>query len=85
MSFIPSCKDVTEHASDYLERNLTFRQRLGYRIHLFICISCRRYLSQLKLTIATLAKMPGASPQPASEKQVQDIVSHLHQHTKKKD
>lgn len=85
MSLIPSCKDVTEHASDYLEKNLSFRQRLGYKVHLFICVSCRRYLTQLKLTIATLGKMPDASPQPVSDKQAQDIVSHLHQHMEKKD
>jgi hypothetical protein len=79
MSLMPSCKDVTEHASDYLDRNMPLMQRMAFRVHLFICNNCSRYLSQLKLTIATLGKIEEAVPQPVDERQVQDIVEKMKQ------
>lgn len=79
MKIMPSCKDITEHSSDYLDRNLSFKERLGFRVHLFLCVSCRRYLSQLKLTIATIGKTENAAPQPVNEQHVQDIVENLKQ------
>jgi hypothetical protein len=39
-----SCREVTERASDYLDRALPLRQRLAVRLHLFMCQHCRRYL-----------------------------------------
>jgi len=77
MSLMPSCKDVTEHASDYLDSNMPFMKRMKYRLHLFICDSCSRYLSQLKLTIATLGKIEEAIPQPVDDNHVQEIVDKL--------
>lgn len=79
MSLMPSCKDITEHASDYLEHHLSLRQRLGYRLHLFMCVNCRRYLDQLQLTIRTIGKTPQASPPPVAPQQVQEIVERLRQ------
>jgi hypothetical protein len=48
-------------------------------VHLFLCHNCSRYLSQLKLTIATLGKIDKAVPQPVEEQQVQDIIEKLKQ------
>lgn len=84
MSLMPSCKDITEHASDYLDRDLTLLQRAGFRLHLFMCVHCRQYVEQLKLTITTLGKIgktPEASPPSVDPQQVQDIVSQLHRHS----
>lgn len=85
MKLMPSCKDITEHSSDYLDRNLSFMQRLGFKMHLFMCTNCERYVSQLKLTIATIGKIKDAEPQPADEQQVQTIVNHIKQQTDKKE
>lgn len=46
-----SCRDVTENASDYLERELGWWPRLQFRMHLMVCQLCRRYVEQLKATI----------------------------------
>jgi len=81
MSLMPTCKDVTEHASDYLDQNLPFMKRVAFRMHLFFCDNCSRYLAQLKLTIATLGKIEEAIPQPVEERRVQDIVEKLKQQT----
>jgi hypothetical protein len=77
MSIMPSCKDVTEHASEYLDHNMPLMKRVAFRMHLFICDNCARYLSQLKLTIATLGKIEEAVPQPIDDQKVQAIVENL--------
>jgi hypothetical protein len=57
-----SCKDVTEHANAYLEKALPITKRLSMRMHLFICLNCRRYMDQLHITIQTLGRMKKQEP-----------------------
>ena len=82
MSLMPSCKDITEHASDYLDHKLPWWKRPGYWLHMLMCVHCRRYLEQLKLTISAIGKSPGASPPNVSTEQVRDIVKHIQEQTK---
>ena len=82
MSLMPSCKDVTKHSSDYLEHNLTWWKRPGYWLHFAICVHCRRYVQQLKLTINTIGKMPDATPPEVSNAQVQNIVKEIQKQAK---
>lgn len=80
---MPSCKEITEHSSDYIDRKLPWWKRPGYWLHLAMCVHCRRYLTQLKLTISTIGKLPDAAPPSISSKQVKKIVENLKQSTKK--
>ncbi len=43
-----SCKEVSQLASESLDRSLTFHERLSMRFHLFACKFCSRYVRQLK-------------------------------------
>jgi hypothetical protein len=79
---MPSCKEITEHSSDYLDRNLPWWKRPGYWLHLMMCVHCRRYLQQLKLTIGTIAKSPDSIPPNLTDKQVDDIVKKMQQQDK---
>lgn len=72
-----SCKDVSHKASDYLDRNLPWRTRLGMRMHLLICVHCRRYVQQLGVTIRSIGGLRQA-PEP-DQQQVDDIASMLRQ------
>jgi hypothetical protein len=49
----PSCKAASRLQSLAMDRNLSFFERLGLRIHLFLCGWCRRYGEQLKFLRAT--------------------------------
>jgi len=80
---MPSCKEVTEHSSDYIDRNLPWWKRPGYWLHLAMCVHCRRYVKQLKLTINTISKTPEATPPDVSSEQVQKIVEKIKQSTQK--
>lgn len=52
-----NCRDVTENASDYLERELRWWPRLRFRMHLMGCQFCSRYVEQLKATIRLLRNL----------------------------
>jgi len=42
-----NCKKVTQMVSESLDRKLPLHQRMGIRIHLFMCKFCSRYRKQL--------------------------------------
>ncbi len=52
-----SCKDVTEQASAYLDKDMPLNQRMGVRLHLLICRNCRRYMEQLRTAVLALGLM----------------------------
>lgn len=48
------CKDIAEHASRYVGRQLSFVERVQFRVHLFICHDCRHFIAQFRLSLAAL-------------------------------
>ncbi|WP_455206692.1 zf-HC2 domain-containing protein [Kaarinaea lacus] len=72
-----SCKDVTEKASSYIDKELPFFTRMQVKLHVFVCVNCQRYINQLQITIRTLGRMK--KDVPVSEHVVDDIVSNLKQ------
>lgn len=79
---MPSCKEITEKSSDYLDHNLPWWKRPGYWMHLAVCVHCRRYVEQLKLTIGVIGKSPEATPPSVSSEHVQEIVEKMKHSTK---
>ena len=67
---MPTCKEVAENATEYLEKAMPRRERLGIWGHLRVCPNCRAYLRQLLNTI-TLTRRAGAAaaapPPPPDE------------------
>ena len=64
---MPTCRDMTELSTDYLERTLGWRVRLGVRWHLAICSMCRAYYDQLAKTLRLLRGRPLEGPDAAVE------------------
>ncbi len=62
-----SCRDLTEHATDYMEGALPVRTRLAVRLHLILCAMCRAYLLQLRRTSALLRGRALPAPPPEVE------------------
>jgi predicted anti-sigma-YlaC factor YlaD len=69
-----SCKDITEHASAYLDKEVPFTTRLNMRLHLFMCLHCRRYMDQLQTTIKTLGRMNTDIEKPVDTEIDQHLV-----------
>ena len=42
-----NCRQLAQLASESLDRELSFRERFGMRLHLSMCRVCTRYLRQL--------------------------------------
>lgn len=62
-----TCKEQVARSSDYLDGQLSFRERLMVRHHLMFCRNCRRFIRQMRLMQATLRKMPEAPVAGADE------------------
>jgi hypothetical protein len=60
-----SCREVTELASQYVERDLPFGKRVAIRLHVAMCVHCRRFVRQLRVTIELLRTL-GARSEPAA-------------------
>lgn len=54
-----NCREVTYMVSESLDRKLPIAQRMGIRMHLFMCKFCTRFRRQL-LTLSKMSKFYGA-------------------------
>jgi predicted anti-sigma-YlaC factor YlaD len=61
---MPTCKEVAEQATEYLEKAMPRRERLGVWAHLRVCPNCRAYLRQLVGTIALTRRAGAGVPPP---------------------
>ncbi|NVK23176.1 MAG: zf-HC2 domain-containing protein [Kangiellaceae bacterium] len=67
-----SCKKLVENASEYVDGDLSGWQRFNVKMHLFMCVHCKRYMHQLTQTIGFLGKLPRQQPSEELEKHVCD-------------
>ncbi|SEB96140.1 zf-HC2 domain-containing protein [Pseudomonas anguilliseptica] len=59
-----SCKELVAHSSEFLDGHLGLRKRLSVRMHLAMCVNCRRFIKQMRLSQAVLRRLPrGQSPE----------------------
>jgi predicted anti-sigma-YlaC factor YlaD len=52
-----NCREMSELASDFLEGNARWHERVAARLHLLMCRFCRRYFRQLQVTIHTIRRV----------------------------
>jgi predicted anti-sigma-YlaC factor YlaD len=64
---IPTCREMSELVTDYLEQALPLPAWLAARWHLLLCPACRRYYEQVRQMIRLLANRRLPPPDPASE------------------
>lgn len=73
------CKDIAEQASDYIDADKSLPQRLSWRLHLFMCANCRRFVKQLKLTSDMVATKELPEVSDKEVKQVMDTIAKSEQ------
>ena len=59
-----TCKQITELCTEFEEGELPFGQWAQFRTHLLMCGACMDYVQQMRMTAATLRKLPTASAIP---------------------
>jgi hypothetical protein len=62
---MPTCKQMTEMATDRVEGALGFLDRLRFDRHLAGCDGCQAYVRQLEATIQALRRLPEPEVSPA--------------------
>jgi len=65
---LPSCKKVSEQSSLQLDENLPLARRVGFKLHLMMCLRCRRYAQKMKLTSQSLKVWVARKTMPESIK-----------------
>ena len=71
-----NCKDVTEHACDYLEQHLPLHKRLQMKLHLLMCYHCRRYIKQMITTIGIIKTGTTDISDEKAKKIAEKITNH---------
>lgn len=51
------CQKVVELVTDYLEGTMPPRERARFESHIANCPNCRRYLAQMRTTLAVLGRI----------------------------
>lgn len=64
------CDELVELVTDYLEGALDAATQDRVEAHLPECVGCRRYLDQIRTTVALLAQTPRWELSPAARKSV---------------
>lgn len=71
------CREIPELCSAWLDGQLTLRERISGRLHLFICHRCRHYWR-------ALFRVAGAMPhqaESASDEQVEAVLAKIEEHS----
>ncbi|WP_445577577.1 Zf-HC2 domain-containing protein [Pseudomonas sp. E141] len=74
-----TCKEQVARSSDFLDGQLSFRERLMVRHHLMFCATCRRFIRQMRLMQATLRKLP-ESPVPDLDQLAEKLAAERKRH-----
>jgi len=67
------CREISQMASDYTDKSLTWHQSLGYSMHLLMCGHCRLFVRQLRTTVAYARALP--EPEALSDREVAAVVT----------
>ncbi len=58
------CQKVVELVTDYLEGAMPPRERARFESHIADCPNCRRYLAQMRTTLAVLGRIEAEAVAP---------------------
>ncbi len=54
-----TCQEVTAKASLMVDGELGFRERIAMRMHLMMCVNCRRFARQFEALVSSMASRRG--------------------------
>jgi len=81
---LPSCREIAEQASENIDKPLTGIRWLKMKLHLFICVNCRRYKEQINLS-SKVVKSFEQSEEPNKQLQANITACYEELHCKHKE
>jgi len=71
------CKDIVSLSDRYIDGELTFKQRISFRMHLALCKHCNKYIKQMSLVICKLKSTPSKCD-CADDSEIDAIYNLIH-------
>jgi len=75
------CKDIAAQSSDYIDKQLNFKTRLEFYLHLLMCGLCRRYIHNFKLMVK---RSPDLKQKNIADIEAEKILAHVKKQAAKK-
>lgn len=83
-----TCRQASQLVSESQERTLGRQERWGLRLHLWVCVSCRRFERQVRLLrrvlrrLARLSESDAQGPDlsPAARERIRQALAERHDH-----
>ncbi|MCW8874986.1 MAG: zf-HC2 domain-containing protein [Gammaproteobacteria bacterium] len=83
-----TCRQASQLVSESQERALGRRERWGLRLHLWICVSCRRFERQVRLLRRVLRRLArlgesdtqGPDLSPEARERIRQALAGRHDH-----
>jgi predicted anti-sigma-YlaC factor YlaD len=72
-----TCREVTAKSSALLDGELGFRDRMAVRMHLAMCVHCRRFVRQLKVLLESMRMRAGSVSEPVAPEFVERVMRTL--------
>ena len=79
MILMPSCKEVRENLTEYMDGNLPIHKRMGIRLHLLMCKACRGLIKSLR-ALPKFAKdvlSPPADSPPEAKRAFHGVLERI--------
>lgn len=70
-----TCQEVVARGSALLDGDLGFRERMAMRLHLAMCVLCRRFVRQLRLLVRGLNRHMQRAP--VTEQFVDQVMRYV--------
>lgn len=65
-----SCEQLAHIITDYLENEMSWWQRMRFRLHIGMCKDCWAYVDQVQKTVDSLCLLPPGAPERAVEEKL---------------
>ncbi len=78
-SWMINCREATKLSVMAEFESLSFKQKVAFKFHLFVCKVCRYFDQQSKLISQLSTKLDQQSPKNMSDTKKQDIEHTLHE------
>lgn len=69
-----SCKEINQNVDAHLDGELSLMQRVELRLHMLMCVDCRRYIRQLKNSVTAFRSIEKAK---CSDEQLDSLLNVL--------
>jgi predicted anti-sigma-YlaC factor YlaD len=72
-----NCQEVTAKASQQIDGELGFRDRVAVRVHLLMCAKCRLFFKQFKALVRNLPGGTRSEPETPSSEFVMRVMTDI--------